>query len=96
MTSFRWIAGLGLTIGLIYGAEAQAQQPKVFNFGYVGRQTSPEGQGFTVFAEEIKKRSNGRFEVISRSLWMSDGSFQVGKPFFHQWPVPYSAVLVPE
>jgi tripartite ATP-independent transporter DctP family solute receptor len=63
MTSFRWIAGLGLTIGLVFGAEAQAQQPKVFNFGYVGRQTSPEGQGITVFAEEIKKRSNGRFEI---------------------------------
>jgi TRAP-type transport system periplasmic protein len=45
-------------------AEAQAQQqPKVFNLGFVGRQTSPEGLGVTAFAEELKKRSNGRFEI---------------------------------
>jgi len=38
-------------------------QPKVFNLGYVGRPTSPEGIGAQAFADEVKKRSNGRLEI---------------------------------
>ena len=40
-----------------------AQAPKVLNVGYVGRQTAPEGIAMTAFAEEVKKRSNGRIEI---------------------------------
>jgi TRAP-type C4-dicarboxylate transport system substrate-binding protein len=63
MRFFHVIAGAGLALAVVFSAPAQAQQPKVFNLGYVGRQASPEGQGITAFAEEIKKRSNGRFEI---------------------------------
>ncbi|MEO6565299.1 MAG: TRAP transporter substrate-binding protein [Casimicrobiaceae bacterium] len=53
-----------LLIATGFGATvAEAQQPKVFNLGYVGRPTSPEGIGATAFAEEVKKRSNGRLEI---------------------------------
>jgi len=52
------MAAASLSFGL-----AEAQQPKVFNLGYVGRPTSPEGMGATAFAEEVKKRSNGRLEL---------------------------------
>ena len=38
-------------------------QTKVFNLGYVGRPTSPEGIGAQAFADDLKKRSNGRFEL---------------------------------
>ena len=38
-------------------------QTKVFNLGYVGRPTSPEGMGAQAFADDLKKRSNGRLEI---------------------------------
>src|SRR4051812_29008108 len=63
MLNARLVFGAVLAMGLAVAAESQAQQPKVFNLGYVGRQTSPEGIGITAFAEEVKKRSNGRLEI---------------------------------
>jgi tripartite ATP-independent transporter DctP family solute receptor len=38
-------------------------QTKIFNLGYVGRPTAPEGIGAQAFADEVKKRSNGRLEI---------------------------------
>ena len=42
---------------------AEAQEPKVLNLGFVGRVTAPEGVAMTSFAEEIKAKTNGRYEV---------------------------------
>jgi TRAP-type transport system periplasmic protein len=54
---------------LVFGAisvlafDASAQQPKVLNLAYVGRQTAPEGIAMTAFAEDVKQRTAGRIEV---------------------------------
>lgn len=44
-------------------ATASAQQAKVLNLGFVGRQTAPEGIAVTAFADEIKAKTNGRIEI---------------------------------
>jgi TRAP-type transport system periplasmic protein len=41
----------------------QAQQSKVLNLAFVGRQTAPEGIAMTAFAEEIRAKTGGRVEV---------------------------------
>ena len=43
--------------------DAAAQTPKVFNLGFVGRITAPEGIAMTQFAEAVKQRSGGRYEI---------------------------------
>lgn len=63
MFNVRFTLGAVLAAVILSALPAHAQQPKVFNLGYVGRPTSPEGMGATAFAEEVKKRSNGLLEI---------------------------------
>ena len=54
------LAGLALSALLVQEAIAQT---KVFNLGFVGRQTAPEGIALTAMAEEIKQRTGGKVEI---------------------------------
>jgi tripartite ATP-independent transporter DctP family solute receptor len=56
------VAILALTAAFV-PLHSAAQAPKVLNAGFVGRLTAPEGVAMTSFAEEVKRRSNGRLEV---------------------------------
>ena len=57
------LPALGALLASMIAVQAEAQQPKILNLGFVGRQTAPEGIALTAFAEEIKSKTNGRIEV---------------------------------
>jgi TRAP-type transport system periplasmic protein len=57
------LAALTFAVAALMASNAAAQQPKVFNLAYVGRQTAPEGIAMTAFAEEVKQRTGGRIEI---------------------------------
>jgi tripartite ATP-independent transporter DctP family solute receptor len=57
------MSAIGVVLAAMLASSAQAQNSKVFNLGFVGRQTAPEGIAMTAFAEEIKARTNGRLEI---------------------------------
>jgi TRAP-type transport system periplasmic protein len=59
----KFVLALGMLVGGLLTSAASAQQPKVLNLAYVGRQTAPEGIAMTAFGEEIKKRTAGRYEI---------------------------------
>lgn len=48
---------------LSWHGTTSAQQAKVFNLGFVGRATAPEGIAMVAFADEIKAKTNGRIEI---------------------------------
>ena len=43
--------------------DAAAQQPKILNLAYVGRQTAPEGIAMAAFADDVRQRTGGRIEI---------------------------------
>lgn len=61
---FRHIAAVAVAaaLGALVVQEAAAQT-KVFNLGFVGRATAPEGIALTAMAEEVKQKTNGRVEI---------------------------------
>ena len=59
----KMIAVLALSATGFAADQATAQQPKVLNLAFVGRQTAPEGIAVTSFADEIKAKTGGRIEV---------------------------------
>ena len=63
MSKSRILAALALAAGVLFAQAAEAQQAKVLNLGFVGRQTAPEGIAVTSMAEQVKQRTNGRVEI---------------------------------
>lgn len=63
MSNRRILATLILAAGALLAHEAAAQQPKILNLGFVGRQTAPEGIAVTAMAEQVKQRTGGRVEI---------------------------------
>ena len=59
----KMIAVLALSATGFAADQAVAQQPKVLNLAFVGRQTAPEGIAVTSFADEIKAKTGGRIEI---------------------------------
>ena len=64
MSCFVRMAGAAMAIGMMSALGGAADAAQTFNIGYVGRPTAPEGIAITAFAEDIKQRSNGRFEIV--------------------------------
>lgn len=64
MSNIRKLACAALAVGMVSLIDSGAEAAQTFNIGYVGRPTSPEGIAIGVFADEIKKRSDGRFEIV--------------------------------
>jgi TRAP-type transport system periplasmic protein len=63
MLTRRTLAAMILSAGALLAQEAAAQQPKILNLGFVGRQTAPEGIAVTAMAEAVKQRTSGRVEI---------------------------------
>ncbi len=63
MTKSNFLAALALAAGALFAQAAEAQQAKVLNLGFVGRQTAPEGIAVTSMAEQVKQRTNGRVDI---------------------------------
>jgi tripartite ATP-independent transporter DctP family solute receptor len=59
---FKYLAAAAALCALLT-QEAAAQQPKVFNLGFVGRQTAPEGIAVTAMAEEVRQKTNGQVDI---------------------------------
>ena len=79
----RGLAGIGA--GLTYSQSiraVQAQAPKTLKLGYICRATLLQlGAGATVFANEVAKRTNGRFQIeqYPNSAWAV--RWKCSKPF---------------
>jgi tripartite ATP-independent transporter DctP family solute receptor len=63
LTQKRSLVLMAALAGLMFSAPVTAQSSKVLKFGYILASDSQLGAGGAVFAEEIEKRTKGRYKV---------------------------------
>lgn len=63
MSKLKIVASLLVAAGALLAHDASAQQAKVLNLGFVGRQTAPEGIAVTAMADKVRQRTAGRVDI---------------------------------
>ena len=61
--SLNWLVLVAFAVLLLCPETAGAQTGKSLKFGYILSPNSQLGAGATVFADEINKRTNGRYKI---------------------------------
>src|ERR1019366_4007086 len=59
----RLLVAAAALVGLLISTPVTAQSTKILKFGYILAPDSQLGAGGAVFAEEIAKRTNGRYKI---------------------------------